>query len=165
MKSYRVNEQIQENNVKLILEDGEMYGDISIDYAIEIANEKDLDLVEIAPANNGNLSICKLIDYGKLKYQEAKKKKQKKEVKKEIKVNLNISDHDLEFKNKKVLDFLQKGYLVKFSLVLKGRENALKDMAENKLNSILQKFAELAKWDDIKFSNKSLFVTLKPIVK
>ena len=161
-KKYRVNEQIREQEVTLILEDGHMYGEVPLNVAIKIGNEKNLDIVEVSPPRPGKLSICKLMDYGKMMYQEAKHKKVKKEVMKEIRIGLNISDHDLEVKNKKVKEFLAKGYKVKYSMMLKGREMNLKSSAGQKMLLVLEQFVDIAKWDKIKSNGRNLVTILKP---
>lgn len=162
-KIYRINDQIQEAKVKLILEDGKMHGDVTLKEAKDMADERDLDLVEVSPFHKGQLAICKLMDYGKVKYKEAKRKKSKKEVIKDIKIGLNISDHDLQVKNKKVKECISKGYKVRYSLELRGRELGKKDRAEQKMQSILEQFSGKAQWDKVHFSGRNFITTLKPI--
>jgi len=109
--------------------------------AIQIAQEQGLDLVEIAPT--ANPPVCKIIDYGKYKYQQAKKEQQKKAKQKKIeikgvRIRLSTSLHDLEYKAKQAGEFLTEGNKVRIEIKLKGREKAHQDLAKEKLNNFLK---------------------------
>ncbi len=162
-KVFSVNENIREETVQLVLEDGKMYGQVSIDVALEMASEKKLDLVEVSPPLNGKAAICKLLDYGKLKYKKNKHKKKNKEVVKEIRLSLNISDHDIGFKNKKVMDFLEKKFKVKYVLRLKGGERRHRLEAQQKMDKWLEIFKDCAKWDEVQLFDDSFFTILFPL--
>ncbi len=105
--------------------------------AIQIAKHKGLDLVEIAPT--AKPPVCKIIDYGKYKYQQAKKEqkqkaKQKKTEIKGIRIGLSTSSHDLEYKAKQADKFLNQGNKVRIEIKLRGREKAHRDLARQKLD-------------------------------
>jgi translation initiation factor IF-3 len=119
------NELLKFPEVRCIGEDGNQYGIISGAEALDLAQEEDLDIVVIA--ENAKPPVAKIMDYGKFKYQEEKrrkeaKKNQKNIVVKEIKLSVKIADNDINFKVKHARDFISKGYHVKFRVFLKGRE-------------------------------------------
>jgi len=119
------NLEITANSVRLVDEKGEMLGVFPLSNALEQAQNAGLDLVEISP--NSEPPVCKIMDFGRYKYQEKKKihdarKKQKTAVLKEIKLRPTISDHDLGIKIKSMNHFIEDGDKVKISLKFKGRE-------------------------------------------
>ncbi len=120
--------------------------------ALSLAQEKGLDLVEINPTNRP--PICKIMDFGKYKYDLAKKAKeakarQKETELKEIRLTAKIGDHDIEYKAKKAKEFFDAGNKVKVSMRLRGRENIFIDSAI----SVFDKFAEMA---DLDFENRPI---------
>lgn len=109
--------------------------------ALRIAREKDLDLVEVAPKSEP--PVCKIMDFGKYKYQLAKKAHEAKKKQtiihvKEMKIGLKIEDHDLNFKIKHIKEFLSEGHKVKVVIVFKGREIQRVDMGEELANKIIK---------------------------
>lgn len=129
---YRVNEYIRIPMVFVIDEKGEQLGEMSNIKALEIAKERGLDLVEVAP--NAKPPVCKITNYGKFQYSQSKqdrlsKTKQKKTGTKGIRLGFRTDSHDLEFKKKQAEKFLSKGNKVKLELRLRGREKAHKDLA------------------------------------
>jgi len=121
----KANLEITSRTVRLIDANAEMLGVVSIDEALKAAKKEGLDLVEISP--NAEPPVCKIMDFGKHKYQEKKKmqdakKKQKVVLLKEIKLRPTISDHDLQIKVKSLNSFILDGDKVKVSLRFKGRE-------------------------------------------
>ncbi len=135
-----LNEDIRAEKVRCIGEDGTQYGIISRDEALDIAEEKGLDLVLIAP--NANPPVCKIMDFGKFKYQQEKKKKEakKKQAKievKEIKLSVKIAQNDIDYKVKHAREFLEKGKHVKFRVFLKGREMAHPEAGVEVLEKII----------------------------
>jgi translation initiation factor IF-3 len=134
-----LNDEIRAEKVRCIGEDGTQYGIISRDEALDIAEEKGLDLVLIAP--NANPPVCKIMDFGKFKYQQEKKKKEakKKQTKievKEIKLSVKIAQNDIDYKVKHAREFLEKGKHVKFRVFLRGREMAHPEAGIEVLNKI-----------------------------
>ncbi len=136
-----MNYQIRIPRVQVVDENGKSLGILDTQKAIEIAEEKGLDLVEIAPTVKP--PVCKIIDYGKYKYQQSKKEqqrktKQKKTEVKGVRIGLSTSLHDLEHKIKQAEEFLKEGHKIRIEIKLKGREKAHQDLAKEKLNSFLQ---------------------------
>ena len=109
--------------------------------ALEIARERELDLVEVAPL--ANPPVCKIIDFGKFQYQKAKldqasRAKQKKVEIKGIRIGIRTDEHDLEFKKNQAEKFLKRGDKVKIEIVLRGREKAHPDLARKNLNDFIK---------------------------
>ena len=124
-KQTQINEEIRAEEVRLIDENGEMRGIVSIDEALRLAEQADLDLVNISP--NAVPPVCKILDYGKYRYEQQKKEKTAKKNQhvteiKEIRLSASIEDHDVEVKAKNAIKFLQDGDKVKVSLRFRGRE-------------------------------------------
>ncbi len=120
-----INEQIRDKEVRLIGADGEQIGIVAVKEAQKLANEKNLDLVKIAP--QAKPPVCKIMDYGKYKFDAAKKekearKKQKTISVKEIRLSASIEKHDFETKMKNAQKFIKDGDKVKISVVFRGRE-------------------------------------------
>lgn len=141
-KEHLINEEIREKEVRLIGPEGDALGIVSGKEALQQAIEANLDLVLIAP--NGKPPVCKIMDYGKFKFEQAKKqkdarKKQKVVEVKEIRMTLNIDSHDMETKAKHAQRFIQDGDKVKVSVRFKGREMAHTKMGE----PLLEKFCSL----------------------
>lgn len=149
-KEYRINRDIKEDSVRLIMQDGTMKGIMPLREALFIAEDLDLDLVELSPPNKGELSICKIMDYGKMMYHNSKRERGNKHVchTKEIKYSLNISPHDLETKHRKIVEFLSKHYVVKYTMELKGRQKGMIKEALSQINSNLGTFVDMATWKD-----------------
>ena len=122
---HNINKNIRSLEVRVILDDGEQLGVMTTVDAIELAKNRSMDLVEIAP--NNTPPVCKIINYGKFKYQEQKKKneakkKQKVMETKEVKIRPGTGDHDYDVKLRNAKKFINEGNRVKFSLRFKGRE-------------------------------------------
>ena len=122
---HNINKNIRSLEVRVILDDGEQLGVMTTVDAIELAKNRSMDLVEIAP--NNSPPVCKIINYGKFKYQEQKKKneakkKQKVMETKEVKIRPGTGDHDYDVKLRNAKKFINEGNRVKFSLRFKGRE-------------------------------------------
>lgn len=124
-KEVYLNEEIRANEVRCVGDDGEVYGVISRAEALKIAGNLGLDLVLIAP--DAKPPVCKIMDYGKFRYQQEKKQKEAKKKQKvidikEIKLSVKIAQNDINYKVKHALEFLSEGKHVKFRVFLKGRE-------------------------------------------
>jgi translation initiation factor IF-3 len=131
-----MNDDIRVSEVRCVVDGGEPLGIVSRDEAMEKANELGLDLVLISPS--AKPPVAKIMDYGKFKYQEEKKKKEarKKQVKielKEIKLSVKIADNDISYKVKHAREFLEAGKHVKFRVFLRGREMAHPEAAKDVL--------------------------------
>jgi len=146
----KINREIQALTVRVIDGSGEQLGIMQLRAAQELANESKLDLVEISP--NAKPPVCKIIDYGKFRYQQTKKEKESKkslhQVKiKEIKFKLNIDTHDLEFRLKRAREFLAKGNKVKLTCTFRGREMMYMDKGRVLANSFIEKLKDIATVD------------------
>ena len=142
-----INEQIRDREVRLIGADGEQLGIVSSREAQKIADEAGLDLVKIAP--NAKPPVCKLVDYGKYKYElvrkekEAKKKQRTIEVK-EVRLSPNIDVNDLNTKCNAARKFIEKGDKVKVSLRFRGREMAHMNASKHILDDIAENLSDVA---------------------
>ena len=168
MKDNLINEEIRDKELRIIGSDGEQLGIMSLEAALELANEKKLDLVNISP--NANPPVCKILDYGKYRYEmqkrekEARKKQRITQVK-EIRLSTFIEDHDINVKSHTASKFLKDGDKVKVSLRFRGRE---KDYASRGLE-VMQKFAEnIAEFGTVEkkpeFEGRSLIMVVAPKV-
>ncbi|WP_067142717.1 translation initiation factor IF-3 [Oceanivirga salmonicida] len=143
----RINEQIRAKELRIVLDDGTALGIMSNKDALELAIEKNLDLVEVSPG--ANPPVCKIMNYSKFKYEKSKKdkenkKKQKNVVIKEIRIKPHIDTHDMETKMSQVKKFLEKENKVKISLRLSGRERLHIESAIKVLDDIAEMFEEIA---------------------
>ena len=139
-KDLRINEQIRAREVRLIYDGGGHQGIMSIQKALEIAQEIGLDLVEVAP--QAAPPVVKILDYGKFRFENEKKirdsKKKQKLVKlKEIRMQPKIDDHDLDFKSKHIKEFLTGGNKVKVTIRFRGRELAHTELGLDVLKDVL----------------------------
>ena len=143
----RMNERIRAREIRVVGDDGEQFGVMSARDALALAAEKELDLVEISP--NATPPVCKIMDYGKFKYEKTKKdkenkKKQKNVVVKEIRIKPHIDEHDKETKISQIKKFIEKEYKVKISLRLSGREKLHAESAVKILDDFANSFEETA---------------------
>jgi len=141
-KDLRINEQIRVREVRLISDDGEQQGIVPTLEALKMAKERDLDLVEVAP--QASPPVCKILNYGKFKFENEKKlrdskKKQKLLKLKEIRMQPKIDDHDLDFKSKHVREFLLEGNKVKVTIRFRGRELAHTELGLDVLKDVLKR--------------------------
>ncbi|NLU46888.1 MAG: translation initiation factor IF-3 [Syntrophomonadaceae bacterium] len=132
-KDWRVNEEIRSREVRLVSEDGEQLGIVPISQALEIAEERGLDLVEVAPS--AKPPVCRLMDYGKFKFEQSKRekearKKQKVISVKEVKLRPNIDEHDFLVKARNARRFLSSGDKVKVTIMFRGREITHPELGE-----------------------------------
>lgn len=144
----RVNDQIEARSVRLVGADGEMIGVVPINAALDAADASGLDLVEVSP--NADPPVCKLLDYGRFKYEAQKKKnearkKQKVIEVKEIKLRPGIEQHDYEIKMKAARRFLDNGDKVKVTMRFRGRELAHQDLGAKVLQRVRSELDETAK--------------------
>lgn len=140
-KDLRINEAIRVREVRLIDDDGNQQGIIQTVDAIRMAKEAGVDLVEVAP--QASPPVCKLLDYGKFKFEQEKKirdtrKKLTLLKLKEIRMQPKIDDHDLDFKSKHVKEFLDEGHKVKVTIRFRGRELAHTELGLVVLNDVLK---------------------------
>jgi translation initiation factor IF-3 len=143
----RVNRRIRVPQVRLIDEEGNQVGIISTADALRMAEERELDLVEVAP--NADPPVCRLMDYGKFLYDQSKKerearKKQKTIEVKEVQLSINIDSHHVEVKSNQARRFLAEGDKVKFSILLRGRQRAHPELGMQMLEQVAEQLRDVA---------------------
>ena len=159
-----INEKIRLRELQLIDENGQKLGIMDSRKALEIAADKDLDLVLVAP--NGNPPVCKIMNYGKYKFEQAKKEKEAKKKQKtfelkEIRVTPNTEEHDFNFKVKNVRKFLEDGAKVKITVRFRGRELSYVKQGENILNRFIEELSDIASPDKKPLlEGKNMFIIL-----
>ena len=146
-RELRINERIRTREVLLVGEDGERLGVLTLPQALERAREADLDLVEVAP--NANPPVCRLLDYGKFKYEQAKKEREAKKgqhasVLREIRMRPKIDSHDLEMKARNAAKFLKGGDKVKITVMFRGREMVHPEIGRALLEQISEQLKEVS---------------------
>ena len=146
----RINDNIRAPEVRVIDENGEMLGVMTVRDGISRAEQAGLDLVEVSP--NASPPVCKILDYGKYKYEQQKKasearKKQKTVDVKEVKLRPGIERHDLEVKLRNARRFLEAGDKVKVTMRFRGREMAHQDIGRDVLTNFKEELADVSKVD------------------
>jgi translation initiation factor IF-3 len=165
----KINNEIRAPRVRVIDEDGNALGILTLMDAVNRAKQMGLDLVEIAP--NAEPPVCKIIDFGKYRYQQTKKEKENKksqhQVKvKEVKVKPNTDDHDIQTKMRHARDFITEGNKVKITCVFRGREMAHPEFGERVLQKLCEDLADIAAPEaPAKMFGKTLTVVLAPGAK
>ena len=163
----RINFQIRADSVRVIDDAGEMLGVMTVEDGVRIAKDRGVDLVEISP--NANPPVCKVMDYGKYKYEHQKKqaearKKQKAVVIKEIKLRPTTDKHDIEIKEKAMTRFLEEGDKVKVSLKFRGREMAHPEIARQQMEGILKNFEGKVKVEQFpRLEGRQMIMILGPL--
>ena len=163
-----VNKSISAKSVRVITDKGEMLGVLQIEEALRMASDQGLDLVEVSP--KANPPVCKIIDYGKLKYREQKskkeaKKKQKTIEVKEIKMRPGIDTHDYNVKVKALSKFIGGGNKVKVSMRFRGREMEHQNLGFDLLKKLTEEVVEYAKVEvPPKSEGKQIMMILVPQV-
>lgn len=145
-KDLRINERIRARQVRLISASGEQLGIVSLQEALAKARESDLDLVEVAP--QADPPVCRIMDYGKYKYEQQKRdrearKRQKVVTVKEIKLRPGIDRHDLDVKVRNAQRFLKDGDKVKCTIMFRGREIIHKELGQKVLEQLAEKVGDL----------------------
>jgi len=164
----RINTQIRAPQVRLIGPDGDLLGILPREEALRKSREYDLDLVEVAP--NADPPVCKVMDYGKFRYQQQKraheaKKKQTVIQVKEVKVRPKIDEHDYQFKLQHVKRFLNGGDKAKVSVVFRGREIVHRDLGRKLLDRFIEdtkEFGEVESLPKMEGRNMTMILIAKP---
>jgi len=162
----RVNEKVRAPEIRLIGAEGENVGVVTPERALEMAIEVGLDLVEISP--NASPPVCKIMDFGKFKYETQKKeaearKKQKIIEIKEVKFRPNTDTHDYEVKMRNVYKFLENGDKVKITMRFRGREMAHLELGRNLLERVANDTEELGKIDSMpKMEGRQMIMMISP---
>ncbi|MDJ0667934.1 MAG: translation initiation factor IF-3 [Desulfobacterales bacterium] len=161
-----INRKIRAREVRVIDPDGEQIGVVPIETALATAADLGLDLVEVSP--NANPPVCKIMDYGRYKYEQTKKKQEAKKKQttfqvKEIKVRPKTGDHDLQVKMGHIRKFLGKKDKVKVTVLFRGREITLSDRGRELLQRIAAEFEDIAVVEQLpKFEGRTMMMVLSP---
>jgi len=166
-EDFRVNHEIEAREVRLVDEKGGQVGIVSLREALMRAEEAGLDLVEVAPT--ARPPVCKILDYGKFKYEEQKKanasRKNKRTTEiKEIKMRPSIDDNDYGIKMRKVREFIDEGDKVKVTMRFRGREMAHQHLAMDLLNRVRDEMADVAKVEQMpKLEGRQMVMVMAPL--
>lgn len=163
---HQINEQIRDRSVRVVSDDGQQLGLMSAREAMEIAEQKGLDLVKVSP--NADPPVCKIMDYGKFRFEQSKKQREAKKNQKiielkEMRLSATIDKHDLEVKAKNVNKFLQSGDKVKVSIRFKGRQMAHTEQGMTVMDqffAMVQENAAIEK--QAKMEGRNMFMILAP---
>lgn len=161
-----INENIRAKEVRVIGPEGNQVGILSLSKANELASDYGLDLVEISP--NAEPPVCKIMDYGRYRYEQTKKQQDAKKKQtifqvKEIKVRPRTSEHDLEIKIGHIKRFIEKKDKVKVTMMFRGREITLTQLGKDLLEKIAQQTSEFAIVEQIpKFEGRTMIMVLSP---
>jgi translation initiation factor IF-3 len=166
--NYQLNDEIRDKEVRVISETGEQLGIMSSEEALHIAEERDLDLVKIAPGSNP--PVCKIMDYGKYRFEQSKREKEAKKNQhvievKEIRMSPSIGENDFNTKLKNGQKFLSGGDRLKVTVRFRGREMAHTNIGEQLLRDFAAKCADIANLDKqpkLEGRNMSIFLSPKP---
>ncbi|MEE9437144.1 MAG: translation initiation factor IF-3 [Candidatus Adiutricales bacterium] len=164
--SPRVNDQIKAPKVRLVGGDGAQLGIVSIEDALKEAENQNLDLIEVAP--QADPPVCKILDYGKFRYDQQKrqresKKKQHVIANKEVRMRPGIGDHDLDTKMNQAIKFLQEGSRLKITVRFRGRELSRMDLGTTLLDRVVETLADYADIDKSPMvEGRSMIVYLVP---
>lgn len=162
----RLNYQIRAKEIRLIDSDGKMVGVVTVPEALRMAEQRDLDLVEISP--NANPPVCKIMDYAKYLYEQQKREKVQKRQQisqqmKELRFTARIATHDFNFKSRHAREFLMEGNKVKATVFFRGREILHQKVGEELLQKLIDELQDIAKVDSPpKLEGKKLSVILTP---
>jgi len=165
-KQHRINQEIRANEVRVVGEGLEKQGIMSLQEALQLADEMGLDLVEISP--QANPPVCKIIDYQKFLYQQKKKQKEMKAkaakiVVKEIRFGPNTDEHDYNFKLKHAQNFINEGAKVRAFVLFKGRSILYKEQGEILLLRLANDLEDIAKVEQLpKLEGKKMSILLAP---
>lgn len=162
----RINQHIKAPEVRLIGPDGQQVGIMSLKEALERAQEANLDLVEVAP--QANPPVCRIMDYGKYKYQQSKKLQEARRRQttiqvKEIKVRPKIEEHDMGFKIRNIRRFLADRDKVKVTVIFRGRELAHQDRGYRLLQQMMEALADVGQVEqEPRHEGRTLFMVIAP---
>jgi translation initiation factor IF-3 len=163
----RINRAIRVKEVRVIDPEGKQLGILPIFEALRVAAGYELDLVEVSPKSEP--PVCRIMDYGKFKYQQQKKahdakKKQAVVHIKEVKMRPKTEEHDFQFKLRHIERFLQEGNKIKVTVVFRGRELAHPDLGRNMVNRIVEGIKEIGKVEqEAKFEGRNFVMILTPL--
>ncbi len=168
-KDVRINREIRAREVRVIDPEGKQLGVLPLIEALRAATNFELDLVEVSPKSEP--PVCRIMDYGKFKYQQSKKahdarKKQAVVHIKEVKLRPKTEEHDFQFKVRHIEKFLKEGNKTKITVVFRGRELAHPDLGRNMLNRVTEETKEWAKVEQPpKFEGRNFIMVLAPLTQ
>ena len=162
----QINEQIRDKELRVIDSDGTQLGIMPLRRAMELAEQKNLDLVKIAP--QANPPVCKIIDYGKFRFEQAKREKEARKNQrvveiKEVRLSLNIDTHDFETKRNHALRFISEGNKVKASIRFRGREMGHPELGLEIMRRFADAMSEVANVEKpAKLEGRTMLMFLAP---
>jgi translation initiation factor IF-3 len=165
-ETVNINERIRAREVRLIDDAGAQLGVVPTSEALKIAKERELDLVEVSP--KAVPPVCKIMDYGKYKYQIAKKAQETKKKQtliqvKEMKLGVKIEEHDLQFKLNHIKDFLKEGNKVKIVVMFRGREILHKNKGEELAKKVMDSLKDVSNLEQRpKFDGRNIIMIFAP---
>ncbi|NPV27097.1 MAG: translation initiation factor IF-3 [Firmicutes bacterium] len=165
-KDLRINEDIRAREIRLVSETGEQLGIMSVRDALKVAQEKGLDLVEVAPT--AKPPVCRIMDYGKFKYEQSKREREARKKQrviniKEIKMRPNIEEHDFQVKVKNVARFLEDGDKVKVTVMFRGREISHAELGQELCARLAEAVKDLAAVErEPKVEGRNMIMILSP---
>lgn len=165
-KEIQINEQIRDKEIRVIDQNGKQLGIMSSREAQKLADENELDLLKISP--NANPPVCRILDYGKFKYEQSRKEKEAKKKQKvinvkEIRMSASVQEHDVNVKAKNCIKFLENGDRVKASVRFRGREMSYTDIGRKLLLKFAEKVSEVGKIEkQPKLEGRSMVMYLVP---
>ncbi|WP_245561165.1 translation initiation factor IF-3 [Desulfoscipio gibsoniae] len=165
-RDHRINESIRVREVRVVDVDGKQLGVLPTREALKLAEEKQLDLVEIAP--QAKPPVCRIMDYGKFRYEQSKREKEARKNQriinvKEVKLRPNIEDHDFEVKAKNAIRFLKDGDKVKVTIMFRGRQIVHPDLGKKLLVRMAEQVTDLANVErQPKLEGKNMIMILAP---
>jgi len=163
----RANEQIRVPEVRVVADDGNQLGVMPTPQALQLAGEQGLDLVEVSPTSRP--PVCRIMDFGKFKYEQSKKQKQSKKKQhtfqiKEVKFRPKTEEHDYQFKKKHAEEFLSKHFKVKFTLMFRGREMDHKEMGYRILDRLTKELVHVGTADrQPEFEGRFMIMYMSPL--
>lgn len=165
-KELQINEQIRDREIRLVDSDGSQLGVMPLQKARELAEQRNLDLVKIAP--QATPPVCKIIDYGKFRFEQSKREKEQRKNQrtveiKEVRLSLNIDTHDFETKRNHVVRFIGEGNKVKASIRFRGREMGHPELGQEIMRRFAESMADVANVEKpAKLEGRTMLMFLAP---
>ena len=165
-KELQINEQIRDKELRVVDSDGTQLGIMPLKQALELAEQRDLDLVKIAP--QAKPPVCKIIDYGKFRFEQSKREKEQRKNQriveiKEVRLSLNIDTHDFETKKNHALRFIAEGNKVKASIRFRGREMGHPELGQEIMKRFADAMSEVANVEKpAKLEGRTMLMFLAP---
>ncbi len=165
-KELQINEQIRDKELRVVDSDGSQLGIMPLKQALELAEQRNLDLVKIAP--QAKPPVCKIIDYGKFRFEQSKREKEQRKNQKvvdikEVRLSLNIDTHDFDTKKNHAVRFISEGNKVKVSIRFRGREMGHPELGQEIMSRFAEAMSEVANVEKpAKLEGRSMLMFLAP---